>query len=59
VQDAIAKIESRGQEVEVDGDRRRRAELDTLYRRERYLRAMTAREARGGGVRTRRFVPKW
>lgn len=59
VQDAIAEIESGGQEVEVEGDKKTRADLDTLYRRERYLRGMAARESRGGGIRTRRIVPKW
>ena len=59
VQDAIAAIESGGQEVEFEGSRKTRADLGTLYKRERYLRNMAAREARGGGIRTRRIVPKW
>lgn len=57
VQEAIARIETTGQEIEFEGKRRTQADLAVLYRRENYLRTMVAREARGGGIRMRRIVP--
>jgi hypothetical protein len=61
VQAAITAIEnpsgSGGQEIEFEGKRRTRADLRTLYARERQLRVMVAREVRGGGIRMRRIIP--
>lgn len=51
VQAAIAKVEARGQQYEVQNDgalrKNVRAELSTLYAREKYLRGMAKRETRG------------
>lgn len=57
VQAAIAAIESGGQATDVGGRSLTRADLDTLYQRERYLRRQVAR-ASAGGIATRRVVPR-
>ena len=56
VQLAIAKIEGGAQSYAIDGVSYTRAELATLYKRERELRALVARESRGG-IRLQRGVP--
>lgn len=63
VQAAIAKIEANGQsyEISADGSSRRytRADLATLYSRERELRSQAAQEARGRrGIRVTRGIPR-
>lgn len=58
VQAIIAQIESGGQAYTIDNRSLTRADLLSLYTREKYLRAMTAREARGGGVRVRYGTPQ-
>lgn len=57
VQAAIEAIETRGQAVDVSGRTLSRADLRTLYDRERYLRRMVAHQKRGG-IRTLRVIPK-
>lgn len=57
VQAAIEKIEAAGQSFDVDGRTTALAELETLYKRERYLRNMVAREGRAG-PRFRQVVPR-
>jgi len=56
VQATIEEIETRGQSTDVNGRTLTRGNLATLYDREKYLRRMVGREARGG-VRVRRGVP--
>lgn len=56
VQAAIATIESGGQAVGFDGRTLSRADLATLYKREKWLRTRVARQARGG-ARVMRVVP--
>lgn len=63
VQATIAKIEQTGQAYQQgnDGSSRQmtRADLETLYERERYLRGMAKREARGRrGIGVVRGVPR-
>ena len=58
VQAAIGKIESGGQDVTYDGRRLTRADLATLYDRERELLRRTARAAAGGILRSI-GVPRW
>jgi hypothetical protein len=58
VQTAIAKIESKSQSHTVGERTLNRADLATLYQREQWLRGMAAREARGGGLRSRYGVPQ-
>ena len=56
VQTAIAAIEGGSQEYTIGGAVSRsvkRGDLDTLYAREKWLRKMSAREDRGGGIRIR------
>lgn len=48
MQAAIAKIEGGGQSYTLEGNAYTRAELKILYEREERLRALAAREARGG-----------
>ena len=48
VQDAIAAIESGAQEYWVAGRKLMRADLATLYAKEKWLRQMVERESRGG-----------
>lgn len=49
VQAAIAAVEQGGQTMELEGRRVTRADLATLYARERELRVLAAREGAGGG----------
>ena len=56
VQAAIAKIEQSGEELEYDGKRTKRAELSTLYAREKDLMRRIGRASRGGGIRQRQGV---
>lgn len=56
VQATIEEIEIRGQSTDVNGRTLTRGNLATLYEREKYLRRMVGRAARGG-VRGRRGVP--
>ena len=56
VQQMIAQVEERGQSQGVGGRQLTRADLGTLYQREKWLRKMAAREGRGG-LRTRRVIP--
>ncbi len=58
VQAIIAQIESTGQAYTIDNRSLTRADLSTLYDREKYLRVMAAREARGGGARIRYGTPQ-
>jgi hypothetical protein len=58
VQTAIEAIETRGQAVSVEGKTLSRADLQTLYDREAYLRRMAARETAGRGIRLRRVIFK-
>lgn len=58
VQDAIAAIEEGGQSVHLPGgEQLSYADLDTLYKREKWLRRQAARETRGGGIRVRGVTP--
>ena len=57
VQAAIAAIESGAQSASYDGRTVTRADLRTLYERERHLRRMVARAGRGGGIRVRGITP--
>ena len=57
VQAAIEKIEDSGQAYSISGRSMSRADLPTLYERERWLRKKAAREARGGGIRIRGGTP--
>ncbi len=57
VQAAIAKIENNGQDMTYDGKRVTRADLNTLYTRERQLEREIDRESRGG-IRVRRGTPE-
>ena len=57
VQSTIAKIEEAGQAHDINGRRLTRADLDVLYKRERWLRRMASREDRGG-IRVRQVVPR-
>jgi hypothetical protein len=59
VQAAIDKIESGGQAYSIGGRSLTRADLPTLYAREKQLRALVDRENRGGGIRTRGVTPSW
>jgi hypothetical protein len=56
VQAAIAAIETRGQTIGEGGRHLQRGDLEALYKREKYLRQMAARETRGG-IRMRQGVP--
>lgn len=58
VQAIIAQIESSGQSYTIDNRSLTRADLSSLYTREKYLRGMAAREARGGGARVRYGTPQ-
>ncbi len=58
VQTAIAKIEAGAQSYSVEGNAFTRADLATLYKRETEIRALVAREGRGGGIRMRQGVPR-
>lgn len=58
VQSTITKIETSGQAYDVEGRRLTRADLKTLYDREKWLRRRAAREDRGG-ARTRQVSPNW
>jgi hypothetical protein len=54
VQTAIATIESGGQAYSISGRSMSRADLETLYAREKWLRGMAARESAGrSGIRVR------
>lgn len=65
VQAAIAKVEEKGQSVEIasDGTSRRytRADLATLYKRERDLRPLAASESTGRrrGIRVSQGIARW
>lgn len=56
VQQAIAAIENGGQNVAYEGRSVTKADLKTLYDREKYLEMRIARQSRGG-IRTRGGVP--
>lgn len=56
VQDAIMAIQNGAQSYTVDGHAVTRADLDTLYRREKYLESAIARQ-RTGGIRVRGVIP--
>jgi hypothetical protein len=56
VQAAIAKIEAGSQSYTIDGVSYTRADLATLYRRERELRTLVDRATRGG-IRMQQGVP--
>lgn len=56
VQNAIASIEAGNQSTSILGRSFTKADLATLYTRERWLRKMVARESRGG-LRIQRVVP--
>lgn len=56
IQTAISRILTHGQAFEVNGRVYRRADLATLYKQEERLKALVAREARGG-IKVRRVVP--
>jgi len=56
VQAAIAAIEDSGQSYSINGRSYTRADLNTLYEREKYLRRMADRESRGG-IRVRNATP--
>jgi hypothetical protein len=51
LQATIAKIEAGAQDLTHDGRRVVYPDLKVLYARERELRVLAAREARGGGIR--------
>jgi hypothetical protein len=53
VEAAIEAIEGGAQSYNIDNRSLTRANLETLYKRQTYLKGKAAREARGGGVRTR------
>lgn len=57
VQTAIAAIESGAQSYSIAGRSLSRADLRTLYERERWLRAQVDRASRGGGIRVRLGTP--
>jgi len=57
VQAAISAIEGGAQDYTIGTRRVLKGDLATLYEREKWLRAMTDREARGGGVRQRQIIP--
>lgn len=59
VQSAIAAIESGAQSYVISGRSLTRADLKTLYDREKWLQKMVSRESRGsgGGIRTRFITP--
>lgn len=56
VQTAIAAIENGGQSVTYEGRSVTKADLKTLYDREKYLEMRISRKSRGG-IRTRGGVP--
>ena len=56
VQAAIAKLEAGAQSYAIDNHVYTRPDLQTLYDREKWLRSMVGREARGG-MRIRYGVP--
>lgn len=59
VQAAITAIETTGvQSYSIAGRSLTKADLATLYEREKYLRAMADRESRGG-IRVRGGTPSW
>jgi len=58
VQTTIATIEQKGQAYGIGGRRLDRADLETLYTRENWLRLMADREANGGKVRVQYVVPR-
>lgn len=57
VQEAIAKVESKSQSHVVGERTLTRADLETLYKREQWLRGKVAQESRGGRIRVRYGVP--
>lgn len=57
VQTTIATIEEAGQAHDINGRSLRRADLEVLYKREKWLRKMADRESRGG-IRMRQAVPR-
>jgi hypothetical protein len=57
VQAAIAAIESGAQSYSIAGRSLSRADLATLYEREKWLRAQVDRANRGGGIRVRLGTP--
>ena len=57
VQNAIANIEAGAQAYSIAGRSLSKADLSTLYNREKWLRQQVAREASGGGIRVRGVVP--
>lgn len=58
VQATIARVEQTGQSYTIDNRSLSRADLDKLYAREKYLRAMASRATRGGGARVRNLAPQ-
>lgn len=57
VQTAIASIESGAQSYSIAGRSLSRADLKTLYDREKWLRTMAAREEAGGKISIQYGVP--
>ena len=57
VQEAIATIETRGQTADVNGRRLGRADLQTLYAREKRLLRLVALEKKGG-IPVKQVVPQ-
>lgn len=57
VQAAIATIEGGAQSYAIEGRSVSRGDLETLYKRESWLRKMADREARGGSFRVRGVTP--
>jgi hypothetical protein len=53
VQAAITAIEGGSQSYTINGRSLERGDLDTLYKREAYLRTQVSRESAGGGARVR------
>jgi hypothetical protein len=56
VQAAIAAIEGGNQSYTVQSRTFTKADLQTLYQRERWLRSQVAKQA-NGGIRTQRVIP--
>jgi hypothetical protein len=57
VEAAIEAVLTGGQDVQFDGKRVTEADLSQLQKLEQYYTSKAAREARGGGIRTRYGVP--
>ena len=57
VQTAISKILLKGQTWSATGQALTRADLDSLYQRQRELIPLVARDTEGGGIRLRGATP--